>query len=55
MPEAHLARPVWKLVRFLIEVYRSAIYAVGNLNFLRVVSALKDTRRKRQRQAILLC
>jgi hypothetical protein len=54
-PEAHLARPVWKLVRFLIDVYRSAIYAVDNLNLGRIISALKDTQRRRQRQANLLC
>lgn len=54
-PKAHLARPVWKLVRFLIDIYRHAIYAVADLNISRIVNALTDTKRRRKRQAILLC
>jgi hypothetical protein len=51
----HLARPVWLLVRFLIRVLTNAIYAVDDLDLLRITTALDDPPRRRQRQAKLLC
>ncbi len=42
-------------MRFLIGIYQSAILATDHLDLSRLITALKDTPRRRQRQALLLC
>jgi hypothetical protein len=52
---AHLARPVWPLARLLAGACIKAIYAVADLDLLRIITALDDPPRRRQRQAKILC
>jgi hypothetical protein len=54
-PKPHLAKPVWKLVRFLNRLISTAIFAVDDLDLFRIITALDDPPRKRQRQAMALC
>ena len=50
-----LAKPIWALVRTCARMIREAIFSAPTLDMARLAGRLKDTKRKRKRQATTLC
>jgi len=52
---AVLAKPIWALVRTCARMICEAIFSAPTLDMARLAGRLKDTKRKRRRQATMLC